>query len=304
MISGGHKLSSRVCIDKLRYYRRLVEFRYRLLLCYFHFRPRGVLPSALCVGVPKAATTWLYQRLRSHPEVSLPQGKELHFFDETYAVRTSTPVFDHIKKKRYWRFTFDLSNSRHWQWYAANFRAGTQRICLDITPTYCRVSMSRIALIKARLPGVKIILFIRNPIDRAWSGAGYFLDKDYGRTLTEISSEELKDWLFDAERLDYGNYLDMIPAWDAHFTENTTIKYVFYDDIVSRPRDVLIDLCRFLDIDPALLPSALDDSQRINSSYRKFSIPEVVKSQLMEIYRPQIDYLERRFARDLSAWRG
>jgi hypothetical protein len=38
-------------------------------------------PRFLGIGVPKAASTWLYHNLRLHPEIWMPPVKELHFFD-------------------------------------------------------------------------------------------------------------------------------------------------------------------------------------------------------------------------------
>jgi len=39
-------------------------------------------PSFLIIGAQKSATTWLHQMLDAHPDVWLPQEKELHYFDE------------------------------------------------------------------------------------------------------------------------------------------------------------------------------------------------------------------------------
>ncbi|MBK7919375.1 MAG: sulfotransferase [Chloroflexi bacterium] len=38
-------------------------------------------PDFLCIGAQKAGTTWLYQALRQHPQVSMPPIKENHYFD-------------------------------------------------------------------------------------------------------------------------------------------------------------------------------------------------------------------------------
>lgn len=38
-------------------------------------------PEFLGIGVPKAASTWLYHHLRMHPDIWMPPVKELHFFD-------------------------------------------------------------------------------------------------------------------------------------------------------------------------------------------------------------------------------
>ena len=45
--------------------------------------PEG-LPSFLGIGVQKGGTSWLYENLRCHPELFLPDQKELHFFDRRF----------------------------------------------------------------------------------------------------------------------------------------------------------------------------------------------------------------------------
>ena len=43
-----------------------------------------MLPNFIGIGAQRAATTWLYQCLKEHPEVYVPDVKEIHFFDENY----------------------------------------------------------------------------------------------------------------------------------------------------------------------------------------------------------------------------
>src|SRR5262249_41035314 len=39
-------------------------------------------PDFLGIGAQKAATTWLYENLKRHPEIEFPAGKEVHFWDK------------------------------------------------------------------------------------------------------------------------------------------------------------------------------------------------------------------------------
>ena len=40
-----------------------------------------VKPDFLGIGAPRAASTWMHNRLALHPQLFLPHQKELHFFD-------------------------------------------------------------------------------------------------------------------------------------------------------------------------------------------------------------------------------
>nr|WP_320193892.1 sulfotransferase [uncultured Desulfobacter sp.] len=285
-------------------YLRLIRLRVQLLKSRIKRRSQGELPDVLCVGVPKAATTWLYFNLRSYPEVFLPPQKELHFFSHKYYLKSTNSVFDHLKKNSYWHFEFNLGDPVHWRWYKSQFKGGKHKIKIDITPTYCRVSKERIGQIKQQLPHTKIILIIRNPIERAWSGASYFMDRKKGKSMAELNlTQEVLPWVLDAERLDYGNYIDMISNWDA-FYDSKNIKYIFYDDINSDPEGTLHEIAAFMNIGKMTNTgnNRKDPNERINSDYKKINMPQEVKLKLKDIYFPHIEFLERRFSRDLSAW--
>jgi hypothetical protein len=45
---------------------------------------RLTLPDFLGIGAPRAGTTWLDRNLRAHPDLYLPDRKELHYFDRYY----------------------------------------------------------------------------------------------------------------------------------------------------------------------------------------------------------------------------
>ena len=42
------------------------------------------LPTFICIGAQRAGTTWLYHCLKEHPEIYMPDKKELRFFNYNY----------------------------------------------------------------------------------------------------------------------------------------------------------------------------------------------------------------------------
>lgn len=99
------------------------------------------LPNALYIGPDKAGSTWLYEYFRAHHEVSVTPAKDIYFFDRYYG------------------------NGLHW--YSSQFSGGAKivaEVCHDYL--YSKVAAERI---RRDLPGVKLLLFLRCPIERAWS---------------------------------------------------------------------------------------------------------------------------------------
>ncbi len=101
----------------------------------------------LIIGTQKGGTTALFDYLGDHPDIALADEKELHFFDD---------------ETRDWA-------SPDYGAYHAHFPVPNGRPCGEATPIYCYWpdSLERIA---AYNPAMKLILVLRDPVDRAWSG--------------------------------------------------------------------------------------------------------------------------------------
>jgi Sulfotransferase family len=109
----------------------------------------GMEPNFIVIGAMKSGTTSLHAYLRDHPQVFMPEKKELHFFVEEWN----------------WK--------RGWEWYRSLFAAaGPQALAVgEASPTYTKypdfpgVPEKIVRL----LPDVRLIYIIRQPIDRMCS---------------------------------------------------------------------------------------------------------------------------------------
>jgi hypothetical protein len=110
--------------------------------------PLRLLPSFLIIGVQKGGTTSLYRYLEQHPSIASAYAKEVHFFDN------HTQAYNYGKGLAWYRSNFV------YQWQADITGEGTPDYIFDPNAPH------RIA--KA-LPEVKLIVLLRNPVDRAYS---------------------------------------------------------------------------------------------------------------------------------------
>ena len=102
-----------------------------------------MLPNFLGIGAARAGTTWIARNLAQHPAVFIPYKKELHFFDAN----------------------FDKGTAH----YAAEFQGwSNQKAVGEITPKYLHHEAAA-DRIKATLPAAKLIVSLRNPVERAYS---------------------------------------------------------------------------------------------------------------------------------------
>ena len=254
-------------------------------------------PDFMCIGAPRAATTWLHKQLSPHPQVFLPRRKEIHFYDES----RDDGMPDRADLR--WResFYFDVARPGHLRWYWHQFRGAGDRLAGDITPLYSTLSQARIRQIHAQIPALRIIYILRNPVERAWSGlrksVWYQKGSDYLGSMPD-------DWLLrqvtHPDVLLRGDDPQAIVNWESVFPAERFL-YLFHDDVESDPEAVLRQVCGFLGIAAPAGSARAGRTGRVNAAPAS-EMPELVLAALCRHYRPQIRILEARFQRDLSHW--
>ena len=106
----------------------------------------GPLVNFLVVGVQKGGTTALHEYLAEQGGVALPDVKEVHFFDDE-GQDWSRPDY---------------------RAYHARFPDPAGRPCGEVTPIYSYWPQS-LERIFAYNPAMRLVLMLRDPVERAWS---------------------------------------------------------------------------------------------------------------------------------------
>lgn len=110
-------------------------------------RPKPLINFIVC-GVQKGGTTALDKFLRDHTEVQMSKRKEVHYFDNEEYFRGIKPNYYH---------------------YHANFTVGlNEKLYGESTPVYAHWDPA-IRRIWEYNSAIKLILVLRNPVDRAYS---------------------------------------------------------------------------------------------------------------------------------------
>lgn len=131
----------------------------------------GRLPTFLIIGAMKAGTTSLYHYLRDHPQVFLPETKEIMFFDQRHN----------------WH--------RGVGWYAAQFQgAPRDAIALgEASTSYTKFPIVKDApeRIATTLPDVRLVYLLRHPVERIRSHYLYNLARGTEwRTIADAVQQE------------------------------------------------------------------------------------------------------------------
>lgn len=254
-------------------------------------------PDFLGIGAPRSASTWLYKRLSLHPHVYLSKRKEIHFLDipegrgtYVYGPDVQRPDFKAL----------DLRNPSHWRWYLGHFGKCDGKLSGEVTPDYSLLPSERIGILKSYLPDLKLIYAIRNPVDRAWSSVRKELWWRFGMQPHEVSDPDaLIRMAMRPGVLARGDYMSAMLRWETHYKGQ--ILFLFYEDILANPREVLRHVCDFLGLSREPLDRATGNATRVND-VPEDNMPARVRAELEKYYAPQLPFLAEKFGRSFEHW--
>ena len=247
-------------------------------------------PEFLCIGGRRCGTTWLHNQLSRHPDIYLHRKKEIHFFDND----------------AWWQkhIFSGLDDPIAWRWYSLHFaRAESFQFKGDITPAYAIIPEETVSIIAEKLPNVKIIYIMRNPLERTWSSIRKSM---YQRTGLTPGDRDFSEKMF--ESIDFqtisvpSNYKKTILLWEKYFSAEQ-ILYLFFDDIRSDGAKILSRVCSFIGADQLKLSSVgRKKSSSPPNSAPQGKIPDEIRARFAEETEEQINFLGNKFNRDLRHW--
>ena len=238
-------------------------------------KSRLCLPDFLGIGAQKSGTTWLAQNLRCHPEVYLPESKELHYFNQNF--------------------------HRSLQSYSELFVAAADKTKGEITPAYTMLSRSRIKTVYRLMPNVRLFFMMRNPIERAWSQAMMELVKRKGKELTDVPHDEFITFFRSDHSLLRGDYERSINNWLSVFPENQLL-IGFFEEISSDPKSLLLRVFEHLGVGQEVDWQTFPYQEKIFSGNQTSEIPPQIHNVLKDIYSDKIQSLASRFGGHANAW--
>jgi hypothetical protein len=179
------------------------------------------LPNFLYLGPDKAGSSWLHEVLLKHPDVYLTPAKDLYFFDRYY--------------------------DRGLDWYAAQFRdARDEEVVGEVCQDYL-FHPEAADRIRKDLGFPKVMVSLRDPVDRAWSSWLYMRKMGQG---PENFGDALRAR---PELLAHGRYATGLARFLEHWPRELVHVAVF-DDLAADPQGFLDAVTDFLAVDPLPLP--------------------------------------------------
>ncbi len=276
------------------------------------------LPTFLGIGAPRSGSTWLYEMLRRHPDVYMSSRKEIYFFN----------------------FNYDRGFQEYEKFFPNEADSNQYQAIGEFTPNYlyCPCCPERIAKVASI---TKLMLILRNPVDRAYSQYGVLLKSgQYSGAFEDCLS------VYPEKTIEHGQYSRWLKEYFRYFSREQFLILIMEDAVtnVSKTKETLAG---FLEIEATRF-SLTTGSQKVNPSYfpksrminllveklrrqlnrrhylawvvplvRRFGferlflankklwppMKEETRQYLKEIYKDEISELEALIQMDLTCWR-
>jgi len=239
---------------------------------------QSLLPNFFIVGAAKSGTTSLYNYLRQHPQIYLPPVKEVYFFATDIDNNKFRPDYARdvnininkwlesgMKTELFQAFISD------WEKYKRIFQfAAGKKAVGEMTNAYL-YSTQAAKNISQKFPDAKIIMILRNPVERLFSH--YLMDlrtgyeaENFLPSLKKDMSSEVKGWGISNLYLELGMYHEQVKRYLDNFPAEQ-VKIFLYNDFKKDAGLVLKEISRFLEVDSSF-------QFDISRSYNTASVPK------------------------------
>jgi hypothetical protein len=241
-------------------------------------------PGFLIVGAAKSGTTSLYHYLKHHPDIFMSPIKEPDYFGG----------YDwNLPLRNIHGPNPDLQIYQEWIEYLNLFEEAKNLLAGEASPSSLFYYKTSIPEIKNRLNDPKIIILLRDPVERAYSHFS-FLKRDGKEDLTfldalQAQQHRIKDnyhygYFYEA----LGYYYEPVKA----FKDNFSCGIWTFEELKSDTQRVFREICSFLEIstefnlnlDTKYNVSGTPKSNSLNTFLRK-------KNKFRDLMRPVLDMI-------------
>ena len=194
-------------------------------------------PDFFIVGGSRCGTTSLYAYLKQHADIFLPKRKEPHYYSSQ-----SNPL-------PYWLLPLKSINTK--EDYLQLFEDSKEGMIVGEASATYLMNLDVPKLIFEDNPNAKIIISLRNPIDRTYTAylAQYrsgnensSFGKSIRRDFSSITGEELqRQSILNSDYYEYvNNYY--------HYFPKEHIKIIIFEEFIKNPQQTMKELLHFLNL--------------------------------------------------------
>ena len=203
------------------------------------------LPDFIIAGAPKSGTTSLYFYLKQHPDIFVPDKKELHFFSfERLAANAAGPEDDYILS------TLCADKEAYANYYrTANHHAAVG----EFSPSYLYYCETAEDIRRMLGDSTKIILMLRNPVEKSYSQYMHQVRNNLERLSFEqaLAAEPQRRAMGWSDIWRYAES-SLYAQRTRHFIRvfgRSKVRVIIFEEFIADPQNELSGLLRFIGVD-------------------------------------------------------
>lgn len=234
------------------------------------------LPDFIVVGANKGGTTSIYHYLQQHPQVYLSPIKEPHYFSKDIDVQLFNREFAQNKLQDIQKYVdgdmqeeYHAAFIRNPEQYRKLFKNVKDEKAVGELSTSYLYSAVAAEEIKKELGDIRIIICLRNPVERAYSHyrmniwTGNNNEFDFYKALLADYHHIPKAWGNAHLYVEIGMYYEQVKRYIDMFGRDN-VKIIFTEDMRDDAQGVVKELYRFVGVDDQF---TADTSKKYNEVY-------------------------------------
>tara|TARA_B100001109_G_scaffold190025_1_gene156654 strand:- start:1489 stop:2388 length:900 start_codon:yes stop_codon:yes gene_type:complete len=242
-------------------------------------------PNFIIAGFPKCGTTSLHHYLNEHPEIFMPEQKELHFFTFKILSKLKNGPKDDIVKQ------MQINSSEKYLSYFQNVK---NEIAIgDASPSYINYP-SEFSKIKEYLNDPKVIIILRDPINRAYSNYLH-LKREHRETMSFKDALGVEEERIKNNYSDFWYYKFNSTYYEKIIKAKTTFSSVLILTIEELDKDPAVTMkkvYKFLGVDNSFSFKTISEKFNVGGNYKKnfvtklFFQPSKFKNRIKRFIKP------------------
>jgi hypothetical protein len=206
-----------------------------------------VLPNFIIIGAGKSGTTALYEYLHEHPEVYMSAVKETNFF----ALEGETLIEAKDDPEQMNHYPWSITTREAYEALFDGVR--DEKAVGEVSPMYL-YHPDAPAKIKSTLPNAKLIVILRNPVDRLYSRYMHLARerREPSETFEECLNRD-SIWWRRNDLIQEGFYYTHLKRYFDLFDKGQ-IKVYLYDELRHDPLALIQDMYGFIGVNDTYEP--------------------------------------------------
>ena len=277
-------------------------------------------PDFICVGMEKAGTDWLYDQLQAHPDFWMPPVKGLHYLDDPFLnMKNAKRQLDLLENRRgrtrrrafddsYEKFLRDVlacsGRPRDLDHYISFFRYRGDKLSDDITAPYALLRDEVIGEVGHRLPDVRIVLLVRDPVARAWSHLSMaHREGKFDEQLLE-NAKSFRTFIQSSSSIRKRSFASkVVEAW-RRSAPVVRLQHFFFDDIANDPVSARRQMLCYLGADPTKSSGDLPPGYNRKAKAAKLPLSVPIKEVLVEHFADELRACASLFGSYADGWKA